>query len=129
MALRPHVAGSGRLIVVFGCGGDRDKGKRRIMGERAQSLADVVYVTDDNPRTESAAAIRAEVLQGCPGAIEIGDRGTAIGAAIGNLKTGDVLVIAGKGHETGQIVGDRPCCHSTMLKWRAPLLRAGAGRA
>ena len=104
-ALRPHVAGAGRLIVVFGCGGDRDRGKRRIMGERAKTLADVVYVTDDNPRTESAPAIRAEVLQGCPDAIEIGDRGAAIAAAVNSLKAGDVLVIAGKGHETGQIVG------------------------
>ena len=104
-ALRPHAPGAGRLIVVFGCGGDRDRGKRRIMGERARSLADVIYVTDDNPRTESAAAIRAEVLQGCPDAIEIGDRHAAIAAAVGSLKTGDVLVLAGKGHETGQIVG------------------------
>jgi UDP-N-acetylmuramoyl-L-alanyl-D-glutamate--2,6-diaminopimelate ligase len=104
-ALRPHVTDGGRLLVVFGCGGDRDKGKRRIMGERAQALADVVYVTDDNPRTEIAATIRAEVMQGSPNAIEIGDRKDAIGAAVANLKRGDVLVIAGKGHEAGQIIG------------------------
>jgi UDP-N-acetylmuramoyl-L-alanyl-D-glutamate--2,6-diaminopimelate ligase len=105
IALRPHVAQGARLAVVFGCGGDRDKGKRRLMGERAQSLADVVYVTDDNPRTENAADIRAQVLQGCPRATEIADRADAIATAIKALKAGDVLLIAGKGHETGQIVG------------------------
>ena len=103
--LRPHVGSGGRLIVVFGCGGDRDKGKRRLMGERAQSLADVVYVTDDNPRTEAAAEIRAQVMQGCPTATEIGDRADAIATATASLKSGDVLLIAGKGHESGQIVG------------------------
>jgi UDP-N-acetylmuramoyl-L-alanyl-D-glutamate--2,6-diaminopimelate ligase len=103
--LRPHVGSGGRLIVVFGCGGDRDKGKRRLMGERAQSLADVVYVTDDNPRTEIAADIRAQVMQGCPTATEIGDRADAIATATASLKSGDVLLIAGKGHESGQIVG------------------------
>jgi UDP-N-acetylmuramoyl-L-alanyl-D-glutamate--2,6-diaminopimelate ligase len=104
-ALRPHVGTNGRLVVLFGCGGDRDRGKRRLMGDRARTLADVVYVTDDNPRTEVAAAIRAEILQGCPEAIEIGDRGGAIAAAIAGLRAGDILVLAGKGHETGQIVG------------------------
>ena len=103
LALRPHA--SGKLAVVFGCGGDRDKGKRRLMGEVANRLADVIYVTDDNPRTEIAAAIRAEVLQGCPGAKEIGDRTEAIAAAVKALSAGDVLLVAGKGHETGQIVG------------------------
>jgi UDP-N-acetylmuramoyl-L-alanyl-D-glutamate--2,6-diaminopimelate ligase len=102
-ALRPHV--SGKLAVVFGCGGDRDKGKRRLMGEKAKDLADRVIVTDDNPRTEAAAAIRREILEGCPGAEEIGDRDQAIAAAIAGLKSGDVLLIAGKGHESGQIVG------------------------
>jgi UDP-N-acetylmuramoyl-L-alanyl-D-glutamate--2,6-diaminopimelate ligase len=103
--LRPHVGSGGRLVVVFGCGGDRDKGKRRLMGERAQSLADIVYVTDDNPRTEAAADIRAQVMQGCPSATEIGDRADAIATAVASLKNGDVLLIAGKGHESGQIVG------------------------
>jgi UDP-N-acetylmuramoyl-L-alanyl-D-glutamate--2,6-diaminopimelate ligase len=106
-ALRPHVGPGGRLAVVFGCGGDRDKGKRRLMGERAQALADLIYVTDDNPRSEDAAAIRAQVMQGCPRATEIGDRAAAISGAIAALRTADVLLIAGKGHETGQIVGDR----------------------
>ena len=96
---------TGRLIVVFGCGGDRDTGKRAIMGEIAVRGADVVIVTDDNPRSEDPAAIRAAILAGSPGALEIADRGQAIGQAVHMLKTGDVLVIAGKGHETGQIVG------------------------
>jgi len=103
-ALRPHARG--RLAVVFGCGGDRDKGKRPEMGTVAARLADRVVVTDDNPRTEDPAAIRAEILAACPGAIEIGDRMEAIQAAVGELAADDVLVIAGKGHETGQIVGD-----------------------
>ena len=105
VALRPHVGDGGRLAVVFGCGGDRDKGKRRLMGERAQSLADLLFVTDDNPRTEAAAEIRAQVMQGCPRATEIADRADAIATAITSLRSGDVLLIAGKGHETGQIVG------------------------
>ncbi len=104
-ALRPFVGG--RLIVVFGCGGDRDPGKRPIMGEIATRLADVVIVTDDNPRSEMPAAIRAAILSQAPGAREIGDRAEAIQTAVGMLKSGDALVIAGKGHETGQIVGDR----------------------
>ncbi len=103
-ALRPHTRG--KLTIVFGCGGDRDRGKRRLMGERATALADRVYVTDDNPRSEVPAAIRAEVLQGAPGATEIGDRAEAIAAAVAGLKAGDVLLLAGKGHETGQTVGD-----------------------
>ena len=102
-ALRPHT--TGKLVVVFGCGGDRDKGKRRLMGEKAKDLADRVIVTDDNPRTEVAATIRREVLQGCPTAEEIGDRDLAIKTAITGLNAGDVLLIAGKGHEGGQIVG------------------------
>jgi UDP-N-acetylmuramoyl-L-alanyl-D-glutamate--2,6-diaminopimelate ligase len=102
-ALRPHT--TGRLVVIFGCGGDRDKGKRRLMGEQAVELADHVIVTDDNPRTEDAATIRREVLQGAEGATEIGDRDLAIKTAIHDLKSGDVLLIAGKGHENGQIVG------------------------
>ncbi|MBS9475805.1 UDP-N-acetylmuramoyl-L-alanyl-D-glutamate--2,6-diaminopimelate ligase [Ancylobacter radicis] len=104
-ALRPYA--SGRLIVVFGCGGDRDRGKRPIMGAIATEKADVVIVTDDNPRSEDPATIRAAVLAAAPGALEIGDRAEAIGAAIAMAKTGDVVLIAGKGHETGQIIGDR----------------------
>ncbi len=102
-ALRPYVRG--RLIVAFGCGGDRDAGKRPIMGEIATRAADVVIVTDDNPRSESPAAIRAQILAAAPGAIEIGDRAEAIRAGVAMLKPGDALMIAGKGHETGQIVG------------------------
>lgn len=102
-ALRPYVAG--RLIVVFGCGGDRDAGKRPIMGEIATRAADVVIVTDDNPRSEDPAAIRAQILAAAAGAIEIGDRAESIRAGVAMLKEGDALMIAGKGHETGQIVG------------------------
>lgn len=102
--LRPHV--QGRLQVVFGCGGDRDPGKRPLMGAAAAANADVVIVTDDNPRSEDPAAIRAAALQGAgPKAREIGDRAAAIAAAIEGLGEGDILVIAGKGHEGGQIVG------------------------
>ncbi|HKD21243.1 MAG TPA: UDP-N-acetylmuramoyl-L-alanyl-D-glutamate--2,6-diaminopimelate ligase [Rhizomicrobium sp.] len=102
-ALRPHVAK--KLVVVFGCGGDRDKGKRPLMGEAAAKLADTAIVTDDNPRSEVAADIRRAILAGCPGAREIGDRAEAIREGIASLTDGDCLVIAGKGHETGQIVG------------------------
>ncbi|OYX88624.1 MAG: hypothetical protein B7Y84_08070 [Azorhizobium sp. 32-67-21] len=97
----------GRLVVVFGCGGDRDRGKRPLMGEIATARADVVIVTDDNPRSEPPAAIRAEILAAAPGAREIGDRAEAISTAIALLRRGDALVVAGKGHETGQIIGDR----------------------
>ena len=100
--IRPFTTGS--LSVVFGCGGERDRGKRPMMGEIAQRLADRVIVTDDNPRGEAPAAIRAEVMAGCPDATEIGDRAEAIHAAISALGAGDVLVIAGKGHEQGQEV-------------------------
>ncbi|MGJ0509921.1 MAG: UDP-N-acetylmuramoyl-L-alanyl-D-glutamate--2,6-diaminopimelate ligase [Methylocystis sp.] len=102
-----------RLIVVFGCGGDRDKGKRPLMGDIAARAADIVFITDDNPRSEPPAAIRAEILAGARGAggaariIEIADRAEAISRAVADLRPGDVLVVAGKGHETGQIVGDR----------------------
>jgi UDP-N-acetylmuramoyl-L-alanyl-D-glutamate--2,6-diaminopimelate ligase len=101
-ALRPHT--SGKLHVVFGCGGDRDKGKRPLMGAIAVRLADDVIVTDDNPRSEEAAVIRSEIMAAAKGAREIGDRAEAIHAAVAALGTGDVLVIAGKGHETGQYV-------------------------
>ena len=102
-ALRPHA--TGRLIVVFGAGGDRDIAKRPMMGEIAGRLADVAIVTDDNPRSEDPAAIRKAVRRGCPGAQEIGDRRAAIQQAIALMGDGDVVVIAGKGHEQGQIVG------------------------
>ncbi len=104
-ALRPYA--KRELVVVFGCGGDRDRGKRPIMGEIAVRGADRVIVTDDNPRSEDPAVIRAAILAAAPGATEIGDRAEAIAAAVGSLKSGDVLLVAGKGHETGQIVGDR----------------------
>ena len=104
-ALRPHVAG--RLVCIVGAGGDRDAGKRPLMGRAAAENADAVIVTDDNPRSEDPATIRAAVLEGAPGAREIGDRAEAIAAGIAMLEAGDVLLIAGKGHETGQIVGDR----------------------
>ena len=102
-ALRPHVAG--RLIVVFGAGGDRDTGKRAPMGAAATAGADVVIVTDDNPRGEDPAAIRAAVLAGAPGARDMGDRRAAIAAAIAMAGEDDIVVVAGKGHEQGQIVG------------------------
>lgn len=105
-ALRPHT--QGKLVTVFGCGGDRDRGKRPLMGAIADRLADRAIVTDDNPRSEDPATIRAEVLAGMgPGAVEIGDRKKAIFEAVAGLKTGDVLVVAGKGHEQGQIIGDK----------------------
>jgi UDP-N-acetylmuramoyl-L-alanyl-D-glutamate--2,6-diaminopimelate ligase len=102
-ALRPHV--EGRLITVFGAGGDRDKGKRRSMGEVAARLADVVIVTDDNPRGEDPAAIRAQVLEGIAGATEIAGRREAIAEAIRIAGPQDIILLAGKGHETGQIIG------------------------
>jgi len=102
-ALRPHA--EGQLAIVFGAGGDRDRGKRPLMGRVAAELADLVYVTDDNPRSEKPVEIRRAILAAAPQAVEIGDRRTAIAAAIAELRRGDVLVIAGKGHETGQIVG------------------------
>ncbi|HEV2303522.1 MAG TPA: UDP-N-acetylmuramoyl-L-alanyl-D-glutamate--2,6-diaminopimelate ligase [Stellaceae bacterium] len=104
-ALRPHAPG--RLLVLFGCGGDRDPGKRPMMGKIAARLADAVYVTDDNPRSEAPQLIRRAILAAAPQAIEIGDRRQAIETAIRGLGAGDLLVVAGKGHETGQIVGDK----------------------
>jgi UDP-N-acetylmuramoyl-L-alanyl-D-glutamate--2,6-diaminopimelate ligase len=105
-ALRPHT--TGRLVVVFGAGGDRDPGKRPLMGAAAAHGADALIVTDDNPRSEDPAAIRAAVMGGVPAGIvvhEIGDRAAAIAAGLNALGAGDVLVVAGKGHEQGQIVG------------------------
>ncbi|WP_424965739.1 UDP-N-acetylmuramoyl-L-alanyl-D-glutamate--2,6-diaminopimelate ligase [Dinoroseobacter sp. S375] len=103
-ALRPHVLG--RLVVVFGAGGDRDASKRPLMGQAAADEADVIFVTDDNPRSEDPALIRAQVKAGCPEATEVGDRAEAILRGVDALGPGDVLLIAGKGHETGQTVGD-----------------------
>jgi len=102
-SVRPFT--TGRIIVVFGCGGDRDKGKRPIMGEIATRLADMVIVTDDNPRSEVPAVIRSEIMAAAKGATEIGDRAEAIKAAVDMLKAGDTLIVAGKGHEEGQTVG------------------------
>lgn len=104
-AVRPFT--TGRIIVVFGCGGDRDKGKRPIMGEIATRLADVVIVTDDNPRSEVAEVIRQEIMAAAPNAQEIGDRKKAIQTAVAMMNTGDTLIVAGKGHEEGQTVGDQ----------------------
>lgn len=103
--LRPYA--HGRLVVVFGCGGDRDRGKRPEMGQIAHECADVVIVTDDNPRTEDPAAIRAAILAEAPGATEIGSRGEAIREAVAQLQPGDVLLVAGKGHEDYQLVGEK----------------------
>ena len=103
-ALRPHVLG--RLIVVFGAGGDRDPGKRVLMGQAAARCADRAIVTDDNPRSEDPELIRAMVRQGCPEATEVGDRAEAILRGVDSLAAGDALLIAGKGHETSQVVGD-----------------------
>lgn len=103
-AMRPHVMG--RLIVVFGAGGDRDAGKRPLMGKAAQDHADVAFVTDDNPRGEDPAVIRAAIMQAIPNATEVGDRAEAILRGVDALGPGDTLLVAGKGHETGQIVGE-----------------------
>jgi UDP-N-acetylmuramoyl-L-alanyl-D-glutamate--2,6-diaminopimelate ligase len=105
-------------VVVFGCGGDRDKGKRPVMGAIAAAHADRVYVTDDNPRGEDAAQIRREIMAKCPNGIEIADRRKAIHQAVADLNVGDVLVIAGKGHETGQIVGDEVLPFSDLAEAR-----------
>ncbi|WP_409563221.1 UDP-N-acetylmuramoyl-L-alanyl-D-glutamate--2,6-diaminopimelate ligase [Hyphomicrobium sp. MC8b] len=104
-ACRPFA--TGRLISVFGCGGDRDKGKRPIMGRISVERADITIVTDDNPRSEQPAEIRKEILAGAVGAREIGDRAEAIATAVRMMTPGDVVLVAGKGHETGQIIGDR----------------------
>jgi UDP-N-acetylmuramoyl-L-alanyl-D-glutamate--2,6-diaminopimelate ligase len=121
-ALRPFVRR--RLIVVFGCGGDRDPGKRPMMGAIATRGADVVIVTDDNPRSEPPAKIRAAILAAAPGAREIGDRTEAIRAGLAMLGEGDALVIAGKGHETGQIIGERTLPFSDADCVRAALEEA-----
>ena len=122
-ALRPHT--ERRLLVVFGAGGDRDRGKRPLMGRAATELADRVFVTDDNPRCEDPADIRRAILAAASGAVEIGDRQAAIAAAIAELRRGDVLVIAGKGHESGQIVGVDVLPFDDTVVARAALRSAG----
>ena len=122
-ALRPHT--EGRLISVIGCGGDRDRGKRPMMGEISDRLADVTIVTDDNPRSEDAASIRAEILAATPGADEIGDRAAAIDRAVEMIGEGEVAVISGKGHETGQIVGDQVLPFDDLLVARGAIDQAG----
>lgn len=103
-AMRPHVMG--RLVTIVGAGGDRDRAKRPLMGQAAAAHADLVFVSDDNPRSEDPASIRAAVMGGCPDATEVGDRAEAILRAVDVLEPGDALLIAGKGHETGQTIGD-----------------------
>ncbi|MBD3734723.1 MAG: UDP-N-acetylmuramoyl-L-alanyl-D-glutamate--2,6-diaminopimelate ligase, partial [Sphingopyxis sp.] len=102
-ALRPHVMG--RLIAIVGAGGDRDTTKRPLMGKAAAENADLVIVTDDNPRTEDPATIRAAVMEGAPGAMEVGDRAEAILRGVDALGPGDALLVMGKGHESGQVIG------------------------
>ncbi len=123
-AVRPHTPN--KLWVVFGCGGDRDAGKRPIMGEIAARLADRVIVTDDNPRGEDPAKIRRAVMDAAPGAREIGDRTEAIAAAVAGMDAGDTLIIAGKGHETGQIVGSRVLPFDDREVARTALASGGA---
>ncbi len=122
-AIRPHA--DGRVHVVFGCGGDRDPGKRPEMSRACADNADVVILTDDNPRTEDPAAIRAQAKAGAPDAIEIGDRRNAIRVAIEGLNAGDVLVVAGKGHEPGQIVGTEVLPFDDAAEVRAGLAEIG----
>jgi UDP-N-acetylmuramoyl-L-alanyl-D-glutamate--2,6-diaminopimelate ligase len=126
-AVRPHAPG--RIVLVFGCGGDRDKGKRVRMGAIAAKFADIVIVTDDNPRTEDAAAIRRAILDVSPGAVEIADRRVAITGAIPMLGAGDALLIAGKGHETGQIIGDQVLPFSDQDVAREALAAMGGKHA
>lgn len=122
-SIRPHTMGD--LIIVFGCGGDRDPDKRAKMGAKAAKLADRVIVTDDNPRSENAATIRKAVMVGCPEAQEIGDRAAAIRAGIEMLGPKDCLVIAGKGHEQGQIIGDKVIPFSDLDQARQALREMG----
>ncbi|AQS42011.1 MAG: UDP-N-acetylmuramoyl-L-alanyl-D-glutamate--2,6-diaminopimelate ligase [Candidatus Tokpelaia hoelldobleri] len=118
-SVRPFT--TGRVIVVFGCGGDRDQGKRPIMGGVACELADVVIVTDDNPRSENPSTIRKQILTGAAGALEIADRREAIRHAVAMMTTGDTLIVAGKGHEEGQIVGSDILPFSDHAEVRAAL--------
>ena len=124
-ALRPHVGR--RLICIFGCGGDRDRGKRPIMGEIAARLSEVAVVTDDNPRSEDPAAIRREIMAAAPDAREVDDRARAIREAIAEMAEGDLLLIAGKGHETGQIVGDQTLPFDDAEVARAAIAQLKAG--
>ncbi len=117
-----------QLHVVFGCGGDRDTGKRPLMGKVAAELSDFVYVTDDNPRSEDADRIRAQILAECPGAVEIADRASAIEAAAQAANSGDMVIIAGKGHETGQILADRTIEYSDIETVRALLSDSTSSR-
>ncbi len=123
-SVRPFT--TGRVVVVFGCGGDRDRGKRPIMGEIASRLADVVIVTDDNPRSEVPADIRAAILESAPNAIEIGDRRQAIREAVAMLAAGDTLIVAGKGHEEGQTIGAQTLSFSDHEEVRAALTEQAA---
>lgn len=125
-AIRPHVAG--RLVAIIGAGGDRDKTKRPLMGAAAAAEADTVIVTDDNPRSEDPASIRCEVMDGAIGALEIGDRAKAIAEGARMLKDGDVLLIMGKGHETGQIVGGRTLPFDDAEVARGAAAKLGSGR-
>jgi UDP-N-acetylmuramoyl-L-alanyl-D-glutamate--2,6-diaminopimelate ligase len=126
-ALRPHARG--RLVALFGCGGDRDPGKRPEMGRMAAQHADRVVVTDDNPRTEDPAEIRRAILTACPGALEIGDRREAIRTALASLEAGDVLLVAGKGHESGQIIGARVLPFDDAAEVRTALAELGGAAA
>ncbi|MDN5249074.1 MAG: cyanophycin synthetase [Alphaproteobacteria bacterium] len=110
----------GKIILVFGCGGDRDKGKRPIMGQIAGEYSDIVIITDDNPRGEPAESIRKEIIQAVPSAIEIANRSEAIAYAINIAKANDIVLVAGKGHEVGQIIGDKSLPFSDkdeILRW------------
>lgn len=118
-ALRPHARG--RLLTVFGAGGDRDRDKRPLMGAAAVEGADLAIVTDDNPRSEPPEAIRTEILRGAPGALEIGDRRRAIREAVGMMGPGDILVIAGKGHEQGQTIGSETLPFDDVAEAQAAL--------
>lgn len=123
-SVRPFT--TGRVVVVFGCGGDRDRGKRPIMGEIATRLADVTIVTDDNPRSEVPEEIRAAIMAAAPGAIEIGDRHEAIRHAVAMLHEGDTLIVAGKGHEEGQTIGDKTYPFSDHEEVRKAIKDLGA---
>ncbi len=125
-AIRPHA--QGRVIAIIGAGGDRDRAKRPLMGKAAADNADHVIVTDDNPRSEDPAAIRLEILKGCPDAQDIGGRAEAIAAGVGLLQPGDVLLIAGKGHETGQTIGGLTHPFDDLAEARRAAAMIGAGR-